>query len=217
MTRLLLLAALLATSALLAPAAAATTEPVVDLEQVAEQLEQDPLLVDVRSAIQIDAAAVRAALEELPVPTYVVVLPQDAVDAGENGIDGVLLQVVEAVDDPRAVVVVVTDGGELQAGEGGASGVDASALLDGIVQQRSEQEFTGRALTAALLEFAEAVERNADEGAERGLDGAGRRAVGLAGLVAVAVIGGGLLWWRSQRQVRRDAPLSDAETGSGGW
>lgn len=210
-----LLAAVLAASALLAPPAAATA--VVDTGRVAERLRQDPLLVDPRSVIRIDDGAVRAALERLPVPTYVVVLPQDAVDADENGVDGVLLQVVDAVDDPRAVVVVVTDGGELQAGEGGASGVDASRLLDAIVQQRSDQDFSGEALTAALLEFTDAVERAGQAGGERGLDGAGRRAIGLAGLVGVAVLSGALLWLRSQRQVRRDAPLSDAETGSGGW
>lgn len=210
-----LLAALLATAALFVPAAAAST--VVDAGLVAERLQQDPLLVDPRSAIRIDDASVRAALEDLPVPTYVVVLPQDAVDADDNGIDGVLLQVVEAVDDPRAVVVVVTDGGELQAGEGGASGVDASRLLDAIVQQRSDQAFSGQALTAALLEFTEAVERHGQDGGQRGLDGAGRRAIGVAGLVGVAVLAGALLWLRSQRQIRRGAPRSDAGTSSGAW
>lgn len=207
-----LVAALLLLGVLLAPAAAA-----VDAGRVAEQLAEDPLLVDPRSAVRVDDAAVRDALGELPVPTYVVVLPQDEVDGDENGIDGILLEVVEALDDPRAVVVVVSDGGELQAGEGGASGVDASAVLDRIVQERSDQDFDGTALTGALLAFAEAVSRNADEGAERGLSGSGRRTVGVAGLVAVAVVGGGMLWLRSQRQVRRAAPLSDAETGTGGW
>lgn len=207
-----LLAPLLLLGLLLAPAAAA-----VDAGQVAERLAEDPLLVDPLSTVRVDEPAVRAALESVPVPTYVVVLPQAAVDTDENGIDGVLLQVVEAVDEPRAVVVVVTDGGELQAGDGGASGVDASALLDQIVQERSDEEFDGTALTGALLAFTDAVARGADEGAERGLEGSGRRTVGVAGLVAVAVIGGGLLWLRSQRRVRRAAPLTDVETGTGGW
>jgi hypothetical protein len=207
-----LLAALLLLGVLLAPSAAA-----VDAGRVADQLADDPLLVDPRSAVRIDDPAVRDALDDVPVPTYVVVLPQDEVDRDENGIDGILLEVVEALDDPRAVVVVVSDGGELQAGEGGASGVDASALLDRIVQERSDQEFDGTALTGALLAFADAVSRDADEGAERGLSGSGRRTVGVAGLVAVAVVGGGVLWQRSQRRVRRSAPLTDAETDSGGW
>ena len=207
-----LLAALLLGLALVAPAASA-----VDADAVAERLSSDPLLVDPRSAIRIDDDAVRAALEDLPVPTYVVVLPQGDADRDENGVDGILLRVVEALDDPRAVVVVVTDAGELQAGEGGASGVDASRLLDAIVQERSDEPFNGTALTGALLEYAEAVEREAGEGAERGLDPSARQTVGVAGLVGVAVLAGGLLWLRSQRQVRRAAPLSDAETGSGGW
>lgn len=207
-----LLPALLVLSALLAPAAAAVAQPVVDPDRVAGQLQQDPLLVDRRAGIDIDEPAVRAALRQLPVPTYVVVLPQDAVDADENGIDGVLLQLVEAVDDPRAVVVVVTGGGELQAGAGGASGVEASRLLDAIVAARSEQEFTGPALTGALLEFAQAVERTGQQGAERGLQRPGRRAVGLAGLVGVAVLAAGLLWLRSQRRVRRELP-ADPEPG----
>ena len=210
-----LLVPLLLLGLLLAPTAAAVDA--LDAERVAEQLRDDPLLVDPRSAVRIDDAAVRDALEDVPVPTYVVVLPQEEVDRDDNGIDGVLLQVVEAVDDPRAVVVVVTDAGELQAGEGGASGVDASALLDRIVLERSDEEFDGTALTAALLEFTDAVARGADEGAERGITSSGRRTVGVAGLVAVAVVGGGLLWLRSQRRVRRAAPLSDAETGTGGW
>ena len=210
-----LLAPLLLLGLLLAPPALA-----VDAGRVAAQLADDPLLVDPRSAVRVDDAAVREALEGTPVPTYVVVLPQEEVDADENGIDGILLEVVEALDDPRAVVVVVSDGGELQAGEGGASGVDASALLDRIVQERSDQEFDGTALTGALLAFADAVSRGADEGAERGLSGSGRRTVGVAGLVALAVAAGGWLWLRSQRRVRREAPLTDAETSDtqgGGW
>ncbi len=206
------LAALLLAIALLAPPAAA-----VDVDAVAQQLSRDPLLVDPGSAIAVDETAVRAALDDLAVPTYVVVLAQDAVDGADNGIDGVLLRTVEALDDPRAVVVVVTDAGELQAGEGGASGVDASRLLDRIVLARSEQAFDGAALTGALLEFTEAVERNGEQGARRGLGGSGPRTLGLAGLVAVAVLGGAALWFRSQRQVRRAAPLSDAEAGSGSW
>lgn len=207
-----LLAALLATGvALAAPAAA------LDADVLAQQLADDPVLVDPRSAIRIDEPAVEEAVEAAPVPTYVVVLPQRDVDADDSGIDGVLLRVVDALRDPRAVVVVVTDAGELQAGEGGSSGVQASALLDRIVQRRSEQAFNGQALSEALVEFAEGVGRGGGEGAERGITSSSVRAVGFAGLVAVAVLAGGWLWFRAQRQVRRDAPLSDAEAGSGGW
>jgi hypothetical protein len=207
-----MLAALLAGSALLAGPAWA-----VDAEVLAERLSQDPVLVDPRSAVRIDEDAVRGAFEALPVPTYVVILPQGDVDQLDSGIDGVLLRVVDALDDPRAVVVAVTDAGELQAGEGGASGVQASALLDSIVQARSDQAFSGEALTAALLEFAQRVEASSQEGAERGLDGVDRQTIGLAGLVLVAVLAGALLWTRSQRKVTREAPLSDADARSGRW
>jgi type IV secretory pathway TrbF-like protein len=44
-----------------------------------------------------------------------------------------------------------------------------------------------------------------------------RQTIGLAGLVLVAVLAGGLLWTRSQRKVTREAPLSDAEARSGRW
>ena len=189
----------------------------VDADEVAERLGEDPVLVDPRAGIRIDEPAVRTAFEELPIPTYVLIVPQRDVDEADSGIDGVLLRVVEALDDPRAVVVVITDQGELQAGEGGASGVPASALLDAIVQARAEQAFSGQALTAALLEFAEGVAGRSDEGAERGVDGLDRQTIGVAGLVVVAVVAGGMLWARSQRKVTRESPLTDAEAHTGSW
>lgn len=211
MTRWLLAAVLAGATLLAGPAAA------FDAGDVAARLQENPVLVDPRSAIRIDDDAVRDAFEALPVPTYVLIVPQRDVDEEETGIDGVLLHVVDALDDPRAVVVVVTDAGELQAGEGGASGVEASALLDRIVQARSEQAFSGQALTAALLEFARGVEGGSEEGAERGVTGVDRQTVGVTGLVVVGVIAGGMLWMRSQRRVRQQAPLTDAEAGSGSW
>lgn len=205
-----LLAALLALLALAAPAHSSGTDV------LAERLREDPVLVDPRSGIRIDEAAVLAAVEAAPVPMYVLLLPQRDVDGDENGIDGVLLRVVEALRDPRAVVVVVTDAGELQAGEGGSSGVEASALLDRILLSRSEQAFDGTALTAALVEFAAAVAGGSEEGAERGVGGVDRQAIGAAGLIAVAIVGGALLWFRSQRRVRRESPLTE-DVISSGW
>ena len=207
-----MLAALLAVAAVSATPAAAT-----EVDALAERLREDPVLVDPRSAIRIDEDAVLRAAQAAPVPMYFLVLPQGDVDRDDSGIDGVLLRVVDALDEPRAVVVVVTDSGEIQAGEGGASGVPASALLDGIVQARDEGAFNGQALTAALVEFAEAAARNGSEGAERGITGSGRRTIGFTGLVAVAVIAAGLLWVRSQRQVRREAPRPDAQASGGSW
>lgn len=214
MTRLLL-AALLTGATLLVSSTA--TAWAVDADALAEQLGEDPVLVDPRSGIRIDEEAVRKSFESLPVPTYVLIVPQRDVDEEDSGIDGVLLRVVEALRDPRAVVVVVTDAGELQAGEGGASGVAASALLDAIVQARSEQAFSGQALTDALLEFADGVEGGSEEGAERGVDVLDRQTIGVAGLMGVALVAAGMLWMRSQRRVRRQAPLTDAEPGSGSW
>ena len=209
------LAALLAL--VVALLAAAPVAAAVDAERLATRLGEDPVLVDEASTVKPDESAVQGAVEDLPVPTYVVVLPQAEVDTEDSGIDGVLLRVVDALRDPRAVVVVVTDGGELQAGEGGASGVEASALLDGIVQARSDQAFDGGTLTAALLEFAAAVERQGQEGAERGVTSSNRRTVGVAGLIGVAVVAAGLLWARSQRRVSQQAPLTDAGEPSGRW
>ncbi len=205
-----LLAVLVALTALAGPAIA------LDVDALAERLADDHVLVDPRSGIRIDEDAVAEAVERAPVPTYVVLLPQRDVDSDESGIDGVLLRVVEALEDPRAVVVVVTDAGELQAGEGGSSGVQASALLDRIVLARSAQTFDGVALTAALVEFADDVAGGSQEGAERGVDGVDRKAIGVAGLIGVAILGGGVLWVRSQRQVRREAPLTE-DVISGGW
>jgi len=211
MTRRLLLP-LLALPLLLAGPAAA-----VDVDAIATQLGEDPVLVSPDSTVRPDEDAVRDALRALAVPTYVVVLPQADVDLADSGIDGVLLRVVEALADPRAVAVVVTDGGELQAGEGGASGVVASRLLDRVVQARAEQDFDGAALTDALLAFADGVEQEGGEGAERGIDTSGQRAVVVAGLAGMVVAVGALLWVRAQRKVRRAAPLSDATRDEGGW
>ena len=204
LTLLLALAVVLA-----APAAA------VEVEQLAQQLDKDPVLVHEDSEVVPDVDRLREELRETPVPTYVVVLPQGQVDEQESGIDGVLLRVVEALDDPRAVVVVVTDGGELQAGEGGASGVDASAELDRIVQERADQDFDEQALTEALVEFAQVVQREAGEGGRRGITGSPRRAVGVAGVVAVVLLAAGLLWARSQRRARQQAPLTDLQDDRG--
>ena len=209
-----LLCALFLGAALLVPVGAAWA---LDADAVAEQLGEDPVLVDPRAGIRIDEDAVQEAFSELPVPTYAVIVPQRDVDEEETGIDGVLLRLVESLRDPRAVVVVVTDAGELQAGEGGASGVQASALLDRIVQARSEQAFSGQALTEALLEFADGVAGGSEEGAERGVDALDRQTVGVAGLVAAGVLAAGMLFLRSQRQARRQAPLTDADTGGGSW
>lgn len=209
---------LLAAAVLLA-APARATPAALDVDALAARLAEDPVLVVDGSAVTPDEDAVSEAVRGLPVPTYVVVLPQEQVDAGDSGIDGVLLRVVEALQDPRAVAVVVTDQGELQAGEGGTSGVDASRTLDAIVQARAQgTAFDGAALTGALLEFAEEVEQQASGPAPATADQPPtRQAVGVAGLVGVVVLAGALSWSRAQRKVRQAAPLSDATPNEGGW
>ncbi len=86
-----------------------------------------------------------------------------------------------------------------------------------MVQARAEQDFDGAALTGALLAFAEGVEAEGGDGAQRGLDTSGPRAVAVAGLAGMVVLAGALFWVRAQRKVRRAAPTSSATRDEGGW
>ena len=205
MRRLLAALAALAALVLLAGPASATTD------QVLTALRADPLYVAADSTLRPDEAAVRAALGRTPVPTYVAVVPQAEVDAGELGIDGLMLQLVDGLGDPRAVVVVVSDGGELQAGEGGQSGVDASGVLDRVLAERLDEPLTPQTLTEALVELAGSIDTQAQPA------GTDRRTVGLVGLVATVALGAGLLYARSQRRLRAQAPLTDDEPRPAGW
>lgn len=209
-----MLALLLTSFALLAGATPASAE----VEEVLAGLREDRLYVSPASSITPDRAVVREALSTTRVPTYVAVVPQEDVEAVELGIDGLMLQLVEGLGDPEAVVLVVSDEGELQAGEGGASGVDAAGVLDRVLAERIDQPFGAATLTGALVDIAGLVGRQAEP---EPLQEAGstRRAVGLAGLVAtVAIGGGGLLYARAQRRVRASAPLTDeTATGEPGW
>lgn len=184
-------------------------------DEVLAGLRTDRLYVAPDSAITPDAAAVREALAGTGVPTYVAVLAQADVDSAELGIDGLMLEVVEGLADAEAVVYLVSDQGELQAGEGGASGVDAAGILDRVLDARLDKPFDGPNLTAALVDIAAQVDAQADPQQP----GSTRRTVGLAGLVAtVAIGGGGLLWSRSQRRLRAQAPLTDdREPEAPGW
>lgn len=187
-------------------------------DTVVAALREDRLLVDEDSAVGVDEPRVRAALRETAVPTYVAIVPQADVDAVELGIDGLLLQVVEGLADPRAVVVVISDEGALQAGEGGRSGVDATGILDRVLQERIDEPFGPESLTGALVDIARLVDEQADP---EPLQEAGstRRTIGLVGLTATVVIGGGgLLWSRAQRRLRAQAPLTDErQPDDAGW
>lgn len=193
------------------PAAATTVDEIV------AGLREDPLYVSQESSVTPDQAVVREALSRTRVPTYVVMVPQAAADAEELGIDGLTLKVLEGLAQPEAVLVVITDGQELQAAEGGASGVDASGLLDAVLAARLDQPFGPATLTGALVDYARMVDEGADAGPADG--GSTRRTVGLVGLVAVAALGGGgWLYARSLRRLAVEAPLTfDDDEEEHGW
>ena len=184
--------------------------------QVLAALRVDPLYVAPRVAVAPDPVLVRRALAASPVRTYVVVLPQGVVDAAELGIDGLMLQLVEGLADPRGVLLVVSDGGELQVGDGGSTGVDASAVLDQVIAERLEQSFEPGPLTAAIVDV---ITRVGSQGTGAVTTGGTRRTVGLVGLVAVAALGGGgLLYRRGQRRLAAQAPLTDEPVATEpGW
>lgn len=183
------------------------------VEPVLDALREDPVYVSPDSTLTVDEERVREALRRTAVPTYVAVVPQAAVDGVELGIDGYVLQLVDGLEDPRAVVVVVTDGEELQAFEGGESGVDVEAVLDRVLQERIDEPFGPESMTGALVDVAALVDEQAPERRST------RRTVGVVGLLATVVLGGGgLLYARSQRRLRAEAPLTDDEDAARpGW
>lgn len=186
---------LLSTGLLLAahPAAA-------DVEQVVAGLREQRLFISPQSAVRPDAGAVLAALDAAAVPTYVAVVTQTDVDAEELGVDGLLLQIVEQLAEPGAVVLLVTDGQELQARDGGRSGADSSAVLERVLAARLDQPFTPANLTAAIVDFVEQVDQQA-RSAPAGRDTT-LRTIGLTGLVVVAALGGGgWLYGRAHRRL----------------
>lgn len=186
---------LLSTGLLLAahPAAA-------DVEQVVAGLREQRLFISPQSAVRPDAGAVLAAQDAAAVPTYVAVVTQTDVDAEELGVDGLLLQIVEQLAEPGAVVLLVTDGQEIQARDGGRSGADSSAVLERVLAARLDEPFTPANLTAAIVDFVEQVDQQA-RSAPAGRDTT-LRTIGLTGLVVVAGLGGGgWLYGRAQRRL----------------
>ncbi len=171
-----------------------------DVEQVVAGLREQRLFISPQSAVRPDAGAVLAALDAAAVPTYVAVVTQTDVDAEELGVDGLLLQIVEQLAEPGAVVLLVTDGQELQARDGGRSGTDSSAVLERVLAARLDEPFTPANLTAAIVDFIEQVDQQA-RSAPAGRDTT-LRTIGLTGLVVVAALGGGgWLYGRAQRRL----------------
>lgn len=185
------------------------------VDEALRGLRQERLWVSPSSAIAPDRDVVLDALSRAPVPVHVAVVSQAEVEATELGIDGLMLQLVEGLADPKAVVLVVSDAGELQAGEGGAAGVDAAAALDRVLTARLDQPFGPETLTGAIVDLTRELEPREVPVVE----GSTRRTLGLVGLVAaVAIGGGGLLYARSQRRLRAAAPLTDDSAPAGpGW
>lgn len=185
------------------------------VDEAVAGLRKQPLYVDPDSRVRPDIAVVLDALDDAAVPVFVAVVPQAAADAEQLGVDGVLLRIVERLARPEAVVLVVTDGEELQAG-GGAPGVDPVGALDRVLAARLEQPFTSQTLTGALVDFTREVSADVPEAAPGGVS---RRTVGLTGLVAVAVLTAGWLYVRAQRRVLAPAALtaSDSAEDRAGW
>jgi hypothetical protein len=131
-----------------------------------------------------------------------------------------MLKVLEGLQDPEAVVVVISDGSELSAGDGGSAGVDASAVLDRVIAARLDQPFGPATLTGALLDVARMVDEGGALPAAVEPQRSTRRTVGVVGLVAVAALGGGgWLYARAQRRVLASAPLTreDLTPSEPGW
>ena len=193
---------LLLTAALVGPASLAQAS----VEEVVAGLARSPLYLAPTSAVRPDEQVVRAALERATVPVYIALVPQSEADAEELGIDGLLLRIDEQLARPGAVVLVVTDGQELQAGGGKGSGVRPVEALDRVLAARLNEPFTAETLTGALVDFADQVGGDAPGApADRGLT---RRTVGLVGLVAVAALTAGWLYVRAQRRILSPEPLN---------
>lgn len=189
------------------------------VEQVLQALRSDPLYVSPRSTLAPDAALVRSALRSAPSPTYVVVVAQAEVDAEELGIDGFLLRTVEGLGDPRAVVLVVTDGAELAAAGGEETGRAPTVALDRIIESRLDEPFTTETVTSAVLDFVRGVQQAPKTETVPSAPSRTRRTVGLVGLVCVVVLGVGL-WlygrWRPRTALPEgfddDGDEDDGET-----
>jgi hypothetical protein len=200
---------------LTAAAALGAAPASAEVGEVVQGLRADRLYVAPTAGINPDRRAVLRTLDQATVPTYIAVVPQAEADAQELGIDGLLLRIIEQLAEPSAVVLVVTDGQQLQAGEGATSFADPAGALDQVLVARLDEPFTPETLTSALIEFTERV----DETATAAPAGDTRRTVGLVGLVAVAAVSGGWFYLRASRRALAPTPLSAGTGGpdDGGW
>lgn len=114
--------------------------------EVLGSLRTGPLFVSAQSTVQPDRALVGAALAQSSTPTYVVVVSQAEADA-----------VVDGVGAPDAIVLVLTDGQELQARGGAATGTVPADALDRVLGSRFDEPFRPDTLTSAIVNFVERV------------------------------------------------------------
>jgi hypothetical protein len=203
--RRLLASLLVCVSSLVAvahPAAAA------EFDEILERLRADRLYVSPDSTVSPDRGIVRSALAAAEDPTYVAVVSQAEADAQEMGIDGLTLRLVEGLDDPEAMVLVITDGELLQAAGGAETGTAPIRSLDRIIETRLDQPFGPETLTAAIQDFAGYEPPPESEPATT------RRTVGVVGLAIVLALAVGA--WLQDRARRRawaaeDAAAEDAQ------
>ena len=187
------LVSVVATLALALPLQTAT------LDQVGEELRQDPVYVDPqaeRSLTTAEADQLRAAIRDAGTPIFVAVLPRSAASSGEAALDTLLRSTQLA--GTYAVVV----GDEFRANStelGGVGGLASSAF-----QQHRDDG------TSAVLEtFVGSVSSAAtSSGAPAGRDGGPSDGGGEgSSLLPLALIGGGGValwaWSRSRRRTNR--------------
>jgi hypothetical protein len=188
------------------PAGAASTD--VDLAEVAEALQSDPVYVDgsaERALSEGEIEELRSAIRSADTPIYLVVLPASAADLAGGDPAEVASQVADAVDRPGTYGVVVGD--SFRAGSSELPAGEAADLAVAALDANGDDD------TAAVLD--DFVERVGDAaGSTAGSDGSGSGADdddggGSGWLLPVVLAGGagiaGLLVWRRSRRRQEEA------------
>lgn len=185
--------------AVLAMLVGAAPAGAIVLDDVAEDLRNDPVYVAQDAERRIDQAAIdelKAAIGRAGTPIYIAVLPDSARDSAGGDAGEVARQLAERVDRPGTFGILV--GESLRAGSNrfeGASRLAAQAVEDG-----------GDDTAAVLNDFVRLVGESAASGGDGGGGGAGGDDDGGVNWVlpVVLVLGAGALgffmWQRSKRR-----------------
>jgi hypothetical protein len=172
------------------------------IRDVAQELRRDPVYVDPAADVPLDDEQVRDAIGAAPVPVYVAAVEESDV-AAAGGITQYVLAIGNAIGDPNAVVLVISDEPFFRADSApGAArlGIDAGAAIEGALADR-RGEFNEANVTSVVIDFVERLERSgADGGADAVSSGGGALLLALLGLGAV---GGGALYVQSRRRNRQ--------------